>query len=68
MTSANIKSSFSPINGSKVRRVFSDEGMLLGTITKMDDNSGYRVFRLKDGKLRTKKLLADAFKSIRREN
>lgn len=68
MTSANIKSSFSPINGSKVRRVFSDEGMFLGTITKMDDNSGYRVFRLKDGKLRTKRYLSDAFKSIRRQN
>lgn len=65
---AQIKSSFSPINGSKVRRVFNDSGMFLGTITKLDDSSGYRVFRLKDGKLRTKKYLADAFKSIRREN
>jgi hypothetical protein len=68
MTIAQVRGSFSPINGSRVRRVFNDSGMFLGTITKLDDNSGYRVFRLKDGKLRTKKYLADAFKSIRREN
>lgn len=68
MSVTQIKSTFSPINGSKVHRVFNDSGMFLGTITKLDDNSGYRVFRLKDGKLRTKKYLADAFKSIRREN
>lgn len=65
----NTKGHFSPINGSKVRRVFNeDTGMFLGTITKLDDGSGYRIFRLKDSKMRTKKYLADAFKSLRREN
>lgn len=68
MSVTQIKSTFSPINGSKVRRVFNDSGMFLGTITKLDDNSGYSVFRLKDGKRRVKKYLADAFKTIRREN
>lgn len=70
MTTINqARGSFSPINGSKVRRVFNDDtGMFLGTITKLDRNQGYRVFRLKDGKIRTKKLLSDAFKTIRREN
>lgn len=65
----NTKGHFSPINGSKVRRVFNeDTGMFLGTITKLDDGSGYRIFRLKDGKMRTKRYLVDAFKSLRREN
>ena len=69
MTTTQIKSSFSPINGSKVRRVFNDEtGMFLGTITKLENSQGYSVFRLKDGKRRTKRLLSDAFKTIRREN
>jgi hypothetical protein len=66
--STQAKGSFSPINGSKVRRVFNEHEMFLGTITKLDDGSGYRVFRLKDGKIRTKRYLADAFKSIRRDN
>lgn len=68
MTTTQIKSTFSPINPGKVRRVFNDSGMFLGTITKLDSNKGYSVFRLKDGKRRTKRLLADAFKTIRREN
>lgn len=68
MTTTQIKSSFSPVTGSKVRRVFNDSGMFLGTITKLDSNKGYSVFRLKDGKRRTKRYLADAFKTIRREN
>ncbi len=69
MAATQIKSSFSPINGSKVRRVFNDDtGMFLGTITKLENSQGYSVFRLKDGKRRVKKLLSDAFKTIRREN
>lgn len=63
-----VRGSFSPINGSKVRRVFNDNGILLGTITKMDDNSGYRVYRITDGKMRVKAYLKDAFKTIRRAN
>lgn len=68
MAVTQIKSTFSPINPGKVRRVFNDSGMFLGTITKLDSGEGYSVFRLKDGKRRTKKYLADAFKTIRREN
>jgi ribosomal 30S subunit maturation factor RimM len=67
-TSNGVKGSFSPINGSKVRRVFSENGILLGTITKMEDNSGYRVYRIKDGKMRVKPYLKDAFKTISRSN
>lgn len=65
--STQAKGSFSPISGSKVRRVFEAD-RFLGTITKLDDGSGYRVFRLKDGKTRIKRYLADAFKSIKRQN
>lgn len=69
MAQVQIKSSFSPIAGSRVRRVYDDNnGSFLGTITKLDNSQGYRVFRLKDGKLRTKRYLSEAFKSIKRQN
>ena len=68
MANSQVRGSFSPINGSKVRRVFSETGILLGTITKMDDNSGYRVYRITDGKMRVKAYLKDAFKTIKRAN
>ena len=68
MAVTQIKSTFSTINPGKVRRVFNDSGLFLGTITKLDNNKGYSVFRLKDGKRRVKRYLADAFKTIRREN
>lgn len=68
MASVQIKSSFSPVSGSRVRRVFDDHGIFLGTITKLESSKGYRVFRLKDGKLRTKRYLSEAFKTIKRQN
>jgi len=58
---------FSPVNGSKVRRMWNEQGEFLGTITKLDQG-GYKVFRAADGKTRIKKLMADAYKSIRRVN
>lgn len=61
-----VKGSFSPVNGSKVRRVIDGSGQIIGTITKVDD--GYRVFRFKDSKVKHKKLLADAFKACARAN
>ena len=62
-----IRGEFSKISGSKVRQMYSADGRLLGTITKME-NGDYRIFRLKDGKIRTKAYLADAYKSIARSN
>lgn len=58
---------FSENAGSKVRRVYDASGNLLGTITKRDDG-GYRVVRVRDGKVREKRYLEDAFKTIRRAN
>lgn len=69
MANIQIKSSFSPIAGSRVRRVYDERsGLFLGTITKLENSQGYRVFRLRDGKTRTKRYLSDAFKSIKRQN
>lgn len=62
------KGEFSKQNGSKVRIMRDENGQLLGTITKLDGGEGYRIFRMKDQKIRTKKLLADAYKSIARSN
>lgn len=61
-----VRGSFSPVNGSRVRRVFNEAGILLGTITKVQD--GYRVYRITDGKIRVKPYLKEAFKTIRRAN
>jgi len=62
-----IKGEFSKISGSKVRTMYSEDGRILGTITKLDEG-GYRVFRLKDNKIRTKTFLADAYRTIARAN
>lgn len=53
--------------GSRVRRMFDASGNFIGTITKQDDGS-YRIYRMKDGKVRTKEYLQDAYKSIARSN
>lgn len=68
MPNINVRGSFSPVAGSKVRRVYNDQGVILGTITRLDDGKGYRIYRVSDGKTRIKPLLKDAFKSIRRQN
>ncbi len=68
MTIKSVKGTFSAINGSTVRIMYSDDGAILGTITKLSDGCGYRVQRFHDGKVRIKKLLSDAYKSVRRKN
>lgn len=67
MTIKQAKGSFSSVNGSNVRIVYTNEGAILGTVTKLGDRKGYRVTRI-DGKVRVKQTLADAYKSIRRSN
>lgn len=57
---------FSEVSGNGCRHVYTPEGRLLGVITKMEQG-GYRVLRM-DGKTRQKATLAEAFKSIRRQN
>ncbi len=61
-----VKGQFSPTKaGSKVRRMFDENNNFLGVIAKTDE--GYRVVR-KDGKVRVKPKLQDAYKSIARAN
>lgn len=62
-----IKGEWSEHNGSKVRIIRDSSGAILGTVTKLEEG-GYRIFRVKDSKTRTKRLLSDAFKSIARAN
>lgn len=57
---------FSEVNGSKVRIMRDATGAMLGTITKTKD--GYRIYRVKDGKVREKHYLSDAIKSVSRAN
>lgn len=63
MTIKQAKGSFSAINGSQVRIVYTPEGKILGTVRKLE--KGYQVVRV-DGKIRTKETLQAAYKSIRR--
>lgn len=67
MTIKTALGSFSAINGSNVRIVYTPDGKILGTVTKLESSKGYRVTRV-DGKVRYKQTLADAYKSIRRSN
>lgn len=60
-----IKGEFSQVNGSDVRIVRDGVGNILGTIHKV--KNGYRVVR-RDGKIREKAYLQDAFKTIARAN
>ena len=62
-----IKGTFSKISGSRVRHMYDGNGKLLGTITKLEDGT-YRVFRLKDNKIRDKAYLSEAYKTIARAN
>ncbi|WP_391558964.1 hypothetical protein [Robertmurraya sp.] len=62
-----IKSSFSPVTGSKTRRCYSKlDGSFIGIIIKV--KQGYEVRRFPDGKVRVKPTLAQAFASISRSN
>lgn len=62
-----VHGKFSARAGSKVRRMYSNlDGSYLGTIRKLD-GGGYEV-RRKDGKIRVKPALAEAYKSIARAN
>lgn len=67
MSNRVVYGNFSETAGSKVRRVYDIAGNLLGTVTKKD-TGGYRVYRLKDGKVKEKKRLDEAYKAIRRAN
>jgi hypothetical protein len=58
---------FSDNAGSSVRRVYTEEGTLLGVIRKLEAG-GYRVYRQLDGKQRDKRTLKEAFQTIRRAN
>ena len=60
-----LKGNFSEHAGTKVRRVFTEDGTFLGTITKIED--GYRVTRV-DGKVREKPRLDQSFRSLARAN
>jgi len=66
MTIKECKGSFSAINGSDVRIMYTPEGTILGTIKKLKDRKGYQITRVVDGKVRVKETLAAAYKSIRR--
>jgi hypothetical protein len=66
-TSSGVYGKYSDVAGTRVRRVFDSRGVILGTITKTDDGQ-YRVFRITDGKIRVKKYLDEAFKTIKRRN
>lgn len=66
---AQIKSSFSPVTGSKTRRCYSKlDGSFIGIIIKLNRGEGYEVRRWPDGKVRVKPTLAQAFASISRSN
>lgn len=66
-TQKKVYGHFSARAGSRVRRMYSNmDGTYLGTIRKLD-TGGYEV-RRKDGKVRVKAALADAYKSIARAN
>lgn len=67
MANKIVVGKFSENAGSAVRRVYDASGNLLGTIAKKE-SGGYRVYRLKDGKVREKRLLEDAFRTIARAN
>lgn len=60
-----VKGEFSKKSGSDVRIVRDAQGAILGTIHKVD--GGYRVVR-KDGKVREKRYLKEAFKTVARAN
>lgn len=62
-----VHGEFSKIAGSNVRLMYDADGHFIGTITKGVDG-GYRIMRAKDGKVRHKPYLADAYKSISRAN
>lgn len=65
MTIKKAVGSFSSINGSDVRIVYTESGTILGTVKKLKDRKGYQVVRV-DGKVRVKETLQAAYKSIRR--
>jgi len=67
MTIKSAHGKFSELAGTQVRRVYSDEGTLLGVIRKLEAG-GYRVYRQLDGKIRDKGSLKEAFQTIRRAN
>lgn len=61
-----VKGQFSTVAGSGTRRMYDENGKFLGLIVKTDE--GYRVQRFADGKVRHKKTLKEAYKSIGRAN
>lgn len=67
MAISKVHGKFSDLAGTGCRRVYTEEGTLLGIIRRLEDKT-YRVYRQADGKIRDKKSLAEAFKTIRRQN
>lgn len=71
MTKSNVvHGKFSELSGSGCRHVYDQQGNHLGVIVKLtkEQGGGYKAIRTKDGKSRVKPLLADAFRTIRRQN
>lgn len=62
-----ISANFSKTEGSNVRVMKDSEGNFLGYIEKLEGGVGYKVIR-KDGKVRVKAYLEDAYKSVGRAN
>jgi hypothetical protein len=67
MAISKVHGKFSDLAGTGVRRVYTEEGTLLGIIRKLSDGS-YKVYRQLDGKERIKPTLKAAFQTIRRAN
>lgn len=62
-----ISGNFSKTSGSSLREMKDSNGNFLGYIQKLENGLGYKVIR-KDGKIRVKRLLEDAYRTIARAN
>lgn len=64
-TSNGVRGKFSPVAGNNTRRCYDASNNFIGVIVKCRE--GYRIQRV-DGKTRIKPTLAQAFRSIARQN
>lgn len=65
--SKKIVSHFSETAGSKIRRIYdAEEKQFLGLVKKLE-KGGYQIIR-RDGKVREKRFLSDALKTVARAN
>lgn len=67
MAISKVHGKFSDLAGTGCRRVYTEEGTLLGIIRKLS-NGQYRVYRQIDNKIRDKPSLKEAFQTIKRAN